>query len=299
MRSLTRSVAAVCGALLLAVTVVGCSSEGVEEPVLSSSSSSSTADKPAEADEQAESTDTQPASNASEADCSLNAIERDFGDEDDWILFECEGDFAYVGADGTEFHFPAMWKNGKWTKIQNDGYVERALPAPCYSQSTVDGLGIGPKVRSSMLNCATGKRFDDDTSESGKTDVSQYITQVGLGEAGMNASFPDCDGRLILILDSVVDDPSLGDTQDRLAQAALLDKPFGKEFTVPGQCASLRKQVDGHDIYPVYLDFGKDKSAACSAKSRYGGNVRPLIDGDFASGNNQSVDEARLALDPC
>lgn len=126
-----------------------------------------------------------------------------------------------------------------------------------------------------------------------------YIVDVGLGEAGKKASFPACDGRYILIVDSVIAKGDDGTTFNDLARAVLTDGPSGKEFTVPGQCDSLRKSVHGNDIYPVYLDFGSDKAAACRAKSTYGGNVRPLISGSFPDASNSDVDEARLALDPC
>lgn len=126
-----------------------------------------------------------------------------------------------------------------------------------------------------------------------------YITNVGLGEAGKEASFPACDGRYILIVDSVIDEGDERATFDRLVQVVMFADPEGKEFTVPGHCDSLRKSVDGKDIYPIYLDFGSDKDAACRAKSTYGGNVRPLVDGSFPDASAAGVDEARLALDPC
>lgn len=126
-----------------------------------------------------------------------------------------------------------------------------------------------------------------------------YIVNVGLGEAGQKASFPACDGRYILIVDSVVADGSDGDTLNRIAHSVLSADPSGKEFTVPGQCDSLRKSVHGDDIYPIYLDFGGDKDAACRAKSTYGGNVRPLTSGSFPDASSADVDDARLALDPC
>lgn len=130
-------------------------------------------------------------------------------------------------------------------------------------------------------------------------DNDGYITNVGLGEAGQEASYPACDGRYILIVDSIIATGSDQDTFNRLAQAVLYADPSGKEFTVPGQCDSLRKTYHGNDVYPIYLDFGSDKAAACRAKSTYGGNVRPLIDGDFDDASSQDVDHARMALDPC
>ena len=109
-----------------------------------------------------------------------------------------------------------------------------------------------------------------------------YFINVGLGEAGKEASFPACDGRYILIVDSIIDEAGDSDTFHRLAMAALTASTPAREYTVPGRCASLRKKVDGNVIYPVYLDFGADKSAMCAAKSRYSGNGRTLNNsGDF------------------
>lgn len=130
-------------------------------------------------------------------------------------------------------------------------------------------------------------------------DNEGYITNVGLGEAGKKASYPACDGRYILIVDSVIADGGDSDTFSKLAQSVLMGEPSPREFTVPGQCGSLRKSVHGADIYPVYVDYGSDKAAACRAKATYGGNVRPLIDDAFPDASSSDVDEARLALDPC
>lgn len=141
-----------------------------------------------------------------------------------------------------------------------------------------------------------------DASESESTEPAEkenYIREVGLGEAVQEASFPECDGRYVLIVDSVIADGDEQSTMRKIAHAVMSADPEGKEFTVPGQCASIRKQVNGNDIYPIYLDFGSDKDAACRAKSTHGGNVRPLIDGSFPDASGDEVDHARLALDPC
>ena len=66
--------------------------------------------------------------------------------------------------------------------------------------------------------------------------------------------------------------------QCRIAFGALAADPTGRtrEYTYPGQCPSLRKQVDGNDIYPIYVDFGQDTEALCRAKAQFGGNARVL-----------------------
>lgn len=104
------------------------------------------------------------------------------------------------------------------------------------------------------------------------------ITVAGLGEAGEEAAYPACDGRAILILDSVVDEGNGGAAMPDIARQVLMAHPSGKpvQFTVPGACPSLRAQLDGQNIYPVYLDYGADVNAMCRAKATYGGNGRIL-----------------------
>ncbi|WP_066525439.1 hypothetical protein [Corynebacterium bouchesdurhonense] len=104
------------------------------------------------------------------------------------------------------------------------------------------------------------------------------ITVAGLGEAGEEASYPACDGRAILILDSVVDEGNNGAAMPDIARQVLAAHPSGKpvHFTVPGACPSLRAQVDGANIYPIYIDYGSDVEAMCRAKATYGGNGRIL-----------------------
>lgn len=108
------------------------------------------------------------------------------------------------------------------------------------------------------------------------------IRTARLGEAHQDASYPACDGRSILILDSVIDYGNSGQAADAVALEVLAQHPSGRavEFTVSGQCPSLRAQLDGDNIYPIYLDFGSDASAMCSAKAAYGGNGRVLSNRD-------------------
>lgn len=120
------------------------------------------------------------------------------------------------------------------------------------------------------------------TTASSISKSDDFIAAVTRDGASKEASFPACDGRNILILMSVIDEHGAEETYNHLAEAVLTGSPADKEFTVPGQCSSLRKSVDGNLIYPVYLDFGSDEAGMCAAKARYGGNGRTLNNsGDF------------------
>lgn len=116
--------------------------------------------------------------------------------------------------------------------------------------------------------------------------TGRYIDAAGRGEWVEEVSTPACDGRNILILDSIIDYGDRGDTINRIADLVMFADPSGKprRFMAPGHCPSLRGQVDGNDIYPVYLDFGSDVDGMCAAKASQGGNGRVL------SNRNEYVD---------
>ena len=87
----------------------------------------------------------------------------------------------------------------------------------------------------------------------------------------VTASAPPCDGRGILIVESYIESP---DPQSGIA--ALLDRHPGAEFMTPGQCPSLRAEVGGARVYPVYIDHGHNTAALCRDKQARGGNARVL-----------------------
>lgn len=87
----------------------------------------------------------------------------------------------------------------------------------------------------------------------------------------VTASVPPCDGRGILILDSYVETP-----RPQEGIAALLDRHPGAEFATPGQCPSLRGNLNGARVYPIYTDHGHDTAALCRDKAARGGNARLL-----------------------
>ena len=125
-----------------------------------------------------------------------------------------------------------------------------------------------------------GSSFGSDDSESsgssdssGSSNSSGYVTSVSTGSGTVRASSPACDSRGILILESVVVQSGV-DTEGAIADA-LATYP-GSEFTTPGACPSLRAQLNGADIYAVYVDYGSDTSGLCSAAASTGGNARIL-----------------------
>lgn len=108
---------------------------------------------------------------------------------------------------------------------------------------------------------------------------------------------PQCDGRTILIVESVVITSSTANEVNAVQTA--LNRHPGAKTTRPGACPSLRAtkpdsqgrslsdpNSDGGTIFPIYYDYGSDTAAACSAAGQYpGSNPRKLSNtqGDYSS----------------
>lgn len=154
----------------------------------------------------------------------------------------------------------------------------RATPIPSSPSSTSSASSASSASSESSPSTQTVTETVSETASAAAAQADGVITVAGLGEASKDAEYPACDGRAILILDSVVDEGNGGAAMPAIARQVLMAHPSGKpvQFTVPGACPSLRAQLDGQNIYPVYLDYGPDVDAMCRAKATYGGNGRIL-----------------------
>lgn len=151
----------------------------------------------------------------------------------------------------------------------------RATPIPSSPSSASSASSVSSE---SSPSTQTVTETVSETASAAAAQADGVITVAGLGEASKDAEYPACDGRAILILDSVVDEGNGGAAMPAIARQVLMAHPSGKpvQFTVPGACPSLRAQLDGQNIYPVYLDYGPDVDTMCRAKATYGGNGRIL-----------------------
>lgn len=75
------------------------------------------------------------------------------------------------------------------------------------------------------------------------------------------ATTPQCDGRGVMIIESVVDDGT-GAAQARISQ--LLAEHPGAQWYRPAACPSLRGSINGQSIYPVVVDYGRDFDRLCA-----------------------------------
>lgn len=259
-------------ALLAAGLLPGCATEQAElaEPAFTKSAEPES-ESPDATEE--ETTTAAPAAATSAAnrapDCSNKALEGK-----GWEPFEffegCYGNFARIGAPNSDWISEIYWNGSDWEPLEPDGTdPDGAMSTECHTRENLEKMGA-PEEFIKKVVCPS--------PSSTPAPSSGAITSVGLGEAHEDASYPACDGRNILILESVVNYGNREETQFQIAQQVLMQHPSSLpvRFTVPGQCPSLRAQIDGNDIYPIYLDFGSDVNSMCVAKSKYGGNGRVL-----------------------
>lgn len=269
------SVASLLAVLLLA-TVTACS----QEPTSEQSASPSAPEAQSSDDDQAPAP-TRGSATASEStaktteisaakntlDCSVSAVQKN--PEYYWVnsVNNCDGT-SLVGGEKQTDHIEIFYvANGQWKLIPRDETGMTNTGFQCYSTATLDKYDISDSARSRITIC--------DGSASNQQSTSDYVTVAGMGEWYEPVSMPQCDGRNILIVNSV---HLPGNPKDQLAfaigKAIMSDNDL--KYTTPGKCSSLRAQVDGEDVYPIYYDFGTSQQAMCEAKKQYGGNARTL-----------------------
>lgn len=173
---------------------------------------------------------------------------------------------------------------------EGDGQEELAEPVftSVTQSASAEAEEATPAKKTSAKESSTSASPSPSSSTAPNTGLNtgRYIDAAGRGEWVKEVSTPACDGRNILILDSIIDYGDREDTIGRIADVVMVADPTGKtrHFMTPGHCPSLRAQLDGNDIYPVYLDFGSDVDGMCAAKAAQGGNGRVL------SNRNEYVD---------
>ena len=195
----------------------------------------------------------------------------------------CEGNFAVVAQPNSDMLRRAQWNGKHWEFVEPDGTWEGlGMAKECYNPGRLESMGVPESLRKGERTCGVygpgeapaGKQ----TTSATPTDVLDAVAQQGDGLLG-NPAKPACDGRNILIIDSIIDNGDFyGSTMYRIFDVINAPDPTGKkrQWTNPGHCPSLRAQVDGQDIYPVFLDFGSDVAGVCDAAAKYGGNPRIL-----------------------
>lgn len=125
---------------------------------------------------------------------------------------------------------------------------------------------------------------DTDAARQHRRDRSQYPLVPGV--PADKQVVPQCDGRGVLIVQSVFGDS--GDVAGEI-NAALANNP-GAVVYPPGVCPTIRGSVGGVDVHPVVLDYGNDFAGLCAAEAEAG---------DPNAGNARSLDQSAVQESPC
>lgn len=279
-------------AALLATSLAGCSTETEEdlaEPTVSLAPTTTT--KPTT---ESSSSTSSTKRKDSPPDCSDEALQASPGFEDFQFFGECEGGFARPGVPQSGLILLAQWDGKHWTEVEADGVWDgMGMARPCFNPGRLEEMGVPKRLAEKEPRCgvygpgeepphkqstqaAPSTTKTKDPNWGVKRDSDGVIVEANLEGFTRQISAPSCDGRGILILDSVIGEGDVGQTHSQIAFGVAYMGDGNAEFTYPGQCASLRKQVDGKNIYPIYMDFGHDTDALCAAKANYGGNARLL-----------------------
>ncbi|WP_052747618.1 hypothetical protein [Corynebacterium otitidis] len=198
-------------------------------------------------------------------------------------IWYCDGQWLTTTQYGTDWHVHFTREGDDWVQFDPDGPGEHT--GSCWNKERLDAAAPPPEVRNKFLQECTGAERNEassgeDTSEPEESsnqkdskarnhEGSSYVTKAN----GQSASHPACDGHSVLIVESVVVSNN-GNAQGEV-EAALQRHP-GAELAPPGACPSLRAQLDGQDIYPIYYDYGFNESAVCRDRLSRGGDARIL-----------------------
>ena len=287
-------------AALLATSLAGCSTETEEdlaEPTVSLAPTTTTsASETSEGETTTESSSSTSSAKRKDSppDCSDEALQASPGFENFEMHGECEGGFARPGVPQSDHIVLAQWDGKHWTEVEADGVWDgMGMARPCFNPGRLEEMGVPKRLAEKEPRCgvygpgqepphkqssnaAPSTTKTKDPNWGVKRDSDGVIVEANFEGLTRQISAPSCDGRGILILDSVIDEGDVGHTHSQIAFDVAYLGDGKAEFTYPGQCASLRKQVDGKNIYPIYMDFGHDTDALCAAKANYGGNARLL-----------------------
>ena len=287
-------------AALLATSLAGCSTETEEdlaEPTVSLAPTTTTStSETSEEETTAESSSSTSSTKRKDSppDCSDDALQASPEFEEFQFFGECAAGFGQPGVPQSDASSLVKWNGKHWEQVEPDGIWDgMGMQRPCYNPGRLEDLGVPERFADKEPRCgvygpgeepyhmqstqaAPSTTKTKDPNWGVKRDSDGVIVEANLEGFTRQISAPSCDGRGILILDSVIDEGDVGHTHSQIAFGVAYLGDGNAEFTYPGQCASLRKQVDGQNIYPIYMDFGHDTTALCAAKANYGGNARLL-----------------------
>ncbi|KQB86088.1 hypothetical protein Clow_01441 [Corynebacterium lowii] len=207
----------------------------------------------------------------------------------DTIVEYCDGQWAHPMLPHTSRDFsPLRWDGSAWQPVPSAGTLQNTSWS-CWDTRDLAAQGAPQEIIDSVIPCAGERSAQENASQPRRSNPLAGVESLAAYEQ------PQCDGRYITIVESVVLRERLPG-EDQVVQQRLDNYP-GAKTTTPGACPSLRAtkpdsqgrsfvdaEYDGGYIIPIYYDYGADRAAACSAAQRSSGAyARQLtqVEGDY------------------
>ena len=139
-------------------------------------------------------------------------------------------------------------------------------------------------VTETVESSADSGGSDTDAARQHRRDRADYPLVAGV--PADKQVVPQCDGRAVLIVQSVM--ANSGNVAGEI-NAALANNPSAVLYP-PGVCPSIRGSVGGTEIHPVVVDYGNNLSGLCAAEAAAG---------DANVSNARILDQSANQESPC
>ncbi|WP_339016963.1 hypothetical protein R3O64_11655 [Corynebacterium hesseae] len=162
----------------------------------------------------------------------------------------CNDDWLYLATENSSSFYLYSWGGGEWVSYKNDGLVD-STTIKCWDSNRLSANNVPKQITDDIPLC------EQSTEDSAESTQAQET----------------CDGRYILIVDSLL--VPYGESPQ--SEIDRVEAHYAGAKIMPGTaCSSLRSEHEGKQVYAAYYDAGHSVDEVCKLKARYGGNARSL-----------------------
>ena len=162
----------------------------------------------------------------------------------------CNDDWLYLASENSSSFYLYSWGGGEWVSYKNDDLVD-STTIKCWDSNRLSADNVPKQITDDIPLC------EQSTEDSAESTQAQET----------------CDGRYILIVDSLL--VPYGESPQ--SEIDRVEAHYAGVKIMPGTtCSSLRSEHEGKQVYAAYYDAGHSVDEVCKLKARYGGNARSL-----------------------
>ncbi|MBE7339279.1 hypothetical protein [Corynebacterium aurimucosum] len=162
----------------------------------------------------------------------------------------CNDDWLYLASENSSSFYLYSWGGGEWVPYKNDD-VDDTSSIKCWDSNRLSTDNVPKQITDDIPLC------EQSTEDSAESTQAQET----------------CDGRYILIVDSLL----VPYSESPQSEIDRVEAHYAGVKIMPGTaCSSLRSEHEGKQVYAAYYDAGHSVDEVCKLKARYGGNARSL-----------------------